>query len=225
MCWERGLRKEWLYPDVPFIAEIWRFVLACSQTQVYAWCALSSCVNFSVTCTDLIKTGKLTTKRTNLVMTLIVKTFLLSVSKLTLHRASGFSPSTKTFCTKTRPASKTIFALSSGHGRCGVAVIRVSGPSCSEAVKSLCRQDALPPPRRAALKRLFDPTSREVIDKGLVLWFPGLSPHAKRRPLVWSRHISVIVAYVTARKKPKQTANNKKTDRQEYVFPRCMKGK
>lgn len=118
-------------------------------------------------------------------MTLTIKTLLLSVSKLTTQRALGFASSAKTFCRKSRPASNTIFALSSGHGRCGVAVIRVSGPSCSEAVKSLCAQERLPPPRHAVLKRLFDPVSREMIDKGLVLWFPGLTYiHHPPRPLL-----------------------------------------
>ena len=116
------------------------------------------------------------------VMTLTIKTLLLSVSKLTTQRALGFASSAKTFFRKSRPASNTIFALSSGHGRCGVAVIRVSGPSCSEAVKRLCAQERLPPPRHAVLKRLFDPVSREMIDKGLVLWFPGLTPHLHPPP-------------------------------------------
>ncbi|KAK7481360.1 hypothetical protein BaRGS_00027440 [Batillaria attramentaria] len=67
----------------------------------------------------------------------------------------------------------TVYALSSGHGRCGVAVIRVSGPSCSDTVQLVCRRQGLPAPRHAALRRLFDPVTGEVIDKGLVLWFPG----------------------------------------------------
>ncbi|KAL8583678.1 hypothetical protein ACOMHN_037401 [Nucella lapillus] len=74
----------------------------------------------------------------------------------------------------TKPAlSKTVFALSSGQGRCGVAVIRVSGPSCAEAVQKVCRMRRLPPARHAVLKRLWDPGSGEMIDRGLVLWFPG----------------------------------------------------
>ncbi|XP_067666803.1 tRNA modification GTPase GTPBP3, mitochondrial-like isoform X2 [Haliotis asinina] len=65
----------------------------------------------------------------------------------------------------------TIFALSSGHGRSGVAVIRVSGPSTSESLRQMVRR--IPPPRKAVLRRIYFPQSSEAIDKGLVLWFPG----------------------------------------------------
>ncbi|XP_069041979.1 tRNA modification GTPase GTPBP3, mitochondrial [Lepisosteus oculatus] len=71
----------------------------------------------------------------------------------------------------------TIFALSSGHGRCGVAVIRVSGPSSSSALCSLAGPNRrLPAPRTAVLRDLTDPRTRELLDRGLVLWFPG--PHS-----------------------------------------------
>lgn len=67
----------------------------------------------------------------------------------------------------------TIFALSSGQGKCGVSVIRVSGTQTNEAVKKLCRVDTLPQPREAVLKRLYNPITSEQLDRGLVLWFPG----------------------------------------------------
>ncbi|KAK7116756.1 tRNA modification GTPase GTPBP3, mitochondrial-like [Littorina saxatilis] len=103
--------------------------------------------------------------------------FRILLTQLTFPRgAKRMVNLANAFCTKPSSASaSTIFALSSGHGRCGVAVIRVSGPSCKEAVQSLCRQKTLPAARQAVLKRLFDPVSREMIDKGLVLWFPGPS--------------------------------------------------
>jgi len=66
----------------------------------------------------------------------------------------------------------TIFALSSGHGKCGVAVVRVTGPHASSAVRLLTRRPVLPAVRRAALKRLYDSTG-EPLDRGLVIWFPG----------------------------------------------------
>ncbi len=63
---------------------------------------------------------------------------------------------------------QTIFALSSAPGRAGIAVVRISGPSAGAVV------DALAPPRpsdrRAALRRLCDPASGEVLDEALVLW-------------------------------------------------------
>uniref|UniRef100_H3A9S7 5-taurinomethyluridine-[tRNA] synthase subunit GTPB3, mitochondrial n=1 Tax=Latimeria chalumnae TaxID=7897 RepID=H3A9S7_LATCH len=70
----------------------------------------------------------------------------------------------------------TVFALSSGYGKCGVALIRVSGPASGEALLSLIRQRELPPARFALLRKILDPSSGETLDRGLVFWFPG--PHS-----------------------------------------------
>ncbi|XP_010870873.2 tRNA modification GTPase GTPBP3, mitochondrial isoform X2 [Esox lucius] len=71
----------------------------------------------------------------------------------------------------------TIFALSSGHGRCGVAVVRVSGPASSMVLRNMTGlTQTLPPPRTALLRRITDPHTKELLDRGLVLWFPG--PHS-----------------------------------------------
>ncbi|NXX22564.1 GTPB3 GTPase, partial [Podargus strigoides] len=61
----------------------------------------------------------------------------------------------------------TIFALSSGHGRCGVAVIRTSGPGSRGALQSLTGHPPLPPPRVLALRRIRDPATAETLDRGL----------------------------------------------------------
>ncbi|KAJ8784159.1 hypothetical protein J1605_008489 [Eschrichtius robustus] len=67
----------------------------------------------------------------------------------------------------------TIFALSSGQGRCGIAVIRTSGPASGQALRSLTAPRDLPPARKACLRLLSDPRSEEPLDRALVLWFPG----------------------------------------------------
>ncbi|XP_049496140.1 tRNA modification GTPase GTPBP3, mitochondrial isoform X2 [Panthera uncia] len=67
----------------------------------------------------------------------------------------------------------TIFALSSGHGRCGIAVIRTSGPASGHALRSLTAPRDLPPARSACLRLLSHPRSGEPLDRALVLWFPG----------------------------------------------------
>lgn len=73
--------------------------------------------------------------------------------------------------------AETIFALSSGHGRCGVAVVRVSGPASLTALRSMVGlRHKPPPPRTALLRSITDPRTKEVLDRGLVLWFPG--PHS-----------------------------------------------
>lgn len=64
----------------------------------------------------------------------------------------------------------TIYALSSGRGRAGVAVIRVSGPAAGIALEGLA--GPLPRPRHAVLRTLRS-RSGEVLDGALVLWLPG----------------------------------------------------
>ncbi|KAM4883773.1 5-taurinomethyluridine-[tRNA] synthase subunit GTPB3, mitochondrial [Sylvia borin] len=67
----------------------------------------------------------------------------------------------------------TIYALSSAPGRCGVAVIRASGPGSRGALQSLTGTPKLPPPRVLALRHIRDPQTAETLDRGLVVWFPG----------------------------------------------------
>ncbi|KAK9506562.1 hypothetical protein O3M35_008469 [Rhynocoris fuscipes] len=67
----------------------------------------------------------------------------------------------------------TIFALSSGWGKCGVAVVRVSGPDAANVFKKFSGYKLLPEARKANLRRIRDPLTNEVLDQGLVLWFPG----------------------------------------------------
>jgi tRNA modification GTPase len=71
------------------------------------------------------------------------------------------------------PDRDTIFALSSGRPPAAIAVIRVSGPRAGFALEKAIGR--LPEPRRATLARVRDPTTGEVIDEGLALWFPGPS--------------------------------------------------
>ncbi len=66
---------------------------------------------------------------------------------------------------------RTIVALSSGAGRAGVAVVRVSGTGARAIVERLA--GTLPEPRKASLRTLRRPGSGDVIDRGIVLWLPG----------------------------------------------------
>jgi len=66
----------------------------------------------------------------------------------------------------------TIFALASGAGRAGVAVIRLSGPQAGPALEKLSGQP-LPKPRQAFRARFMDPVDGDIIDDGLALWFPA----------------------------------------------------
>ncbi len=64
----------------------------------------------------------------------------------------------------------TIFALSSGPGVGGVAVIRISGPGAQQALRAITK-GAMPRPRFAALRTLIDPNTAEMLDQALVLLF------------------------------------------------------
>lgn len=66
---------------------------------------------------------------------------------------------------------ETIFALSSGRLPAAIGVVRVSGPHARVALEQLTGK--LPEPRRAAHAMVRDPSSGELIDDALALWFPG----------------------------------------------------
>ena len=65
----------------------------------------------------------------------------------------------------------TIYALSSGPGISGLAVVRVSGSQSKVIMNSIIEGDIKP--RVATLKKIRKINSREVIDEGIILWFPG----------------------------------------------------
>jgi tRNA modification GTPase len=66
----------------------------------------------------------------------------------------------------------TIYALSSGPGISGVSVIRVSGPETKNIISKLT-QGHFPKPKVATLKKINKINTNELIDEGIVIWFPG----------------------------------------------------
>ena len=66
----------------------------------------------------------------------------------------------------------TIFALSSGPGVSGVAIIRVSGKETKNVINFLTKKK-LPKPRVATLRKINKINTSELIDEGIILWFPG----------------------------------------------------
>lgn len=65
----------------------------------------------------------------------------------------------------------TIFALSSGHGKSGVAVIRISGEKLSDIFERFINKPNISP-RHAYFINLFD-NAGEIIDQCLAIYFPG----------------------------------------------------
>ena len=66
----------------------------------------------------------------------------------------------------------TIYSLSSGPGISGIAIIRVSGSETSKVLKLLTNK-SLPKPRVATLRKINKINTYELIDEGIILWFPG----------------------------------------------------
>ena len=66
----------------------------------------------------------------------------------------------------------TIYALSSGSGTSGIATIRVSGKLAKKVVEQLTKSQ-IPEPRIATLKKINNINTNELIDEGIIIWFPG----------------------------------------------------
>lgn len=65
----------------------------------------------------------------------------------------------------------TIVALSSGRLPAAIAVVRTSGPAALAAAQALAGRP--PAPRRASLRSFRNPADGALIDRGLILFFPG----------------------------------------------------
>ena len=66
----------------------------------------------------------------------------------------------------------TIYALSSGPGISGIAVVRISGEETPKAIELLTGK-SVPKPRVATLRKINKINTSELIDEGIILWFPG----------------------------------------------------
>ena len=66
----------------------------------------------------------------------------------------------------------TIYALSSGPGLSGIAVIRVSGSNTKKVLKNMTYLP-IPRPKVASIRKFINPETKELIDQGILLWFPG----------------------------------------------------
>lgn len=87
----------------------------------------------------------------------------------------------------------TIFALSSGRGKCGVAVFRISGPEADSALTALAGRP-LPAIGTAALRQLRDPNDGEAIDDALVVRFARPASYTGEDSVELQAHGSPAVA-------------------------------
>ena len=86
----------------------------------------------------------------------------------------------------------TIYALSSGPGLSGVAVVRVSGPEAKNVIKSLT-SGQFPKPRIATLKKINNINTNQLIDEGIILWFPGPESYTGEDMAEFHIHGSIAV--------------------------------
>ena len=66
----------------------------------------------------------------------------------------------------------TIYALSSGQGISGLAVIRISGPLTNSVINKITNSK-LPKERQATRRKFIKINNNEVIDEGILIWFPA----------------------------------------------------
>jgi len=86
----------------------------------------------------------------------------------------------------------TIYALSSGSGISGIAVIRISGPETKEIIRKMT-SGSFPKAKQATLKKISKIESKEVIDQGIVIWFPGPESYTGEDMAEFHVHGSVAV--------------------------------
>ena len=65
-----------------------------------------------------------------------------------------------------------IYALSTGPGVSGVAVIRLSGKGTIEVIKKISGK-TLPKARVATVRKFYKSDNKDLIDEGILIWFPG----------------------------------------------------
>ena len=89
----------------------------------------------------------------------------------------------------------SIYALSSGPGISGVAVIRISGLETKNIIEKLTNSD-LPKPRVATLKKINKIRENELIDEGIIIWFPA--PQSYTGEHMAELHVHGSIAVVRA---------------------------
>ena len=67
-------------------------------------------------------------------------------------------------------ATNTIAAISTANGVGGIGIVRLSGPEALAIAKKICSRQIVP--REASFHNFYN-AEREIVDQGLVLYFPN----------------------------------------------------
>ena len=89
----------------------------------------------------------------------------------------------------------TIYALSTGPGISGMATIRISGEKAHEVITKLTK-GKFPNPRVATLRKINKINTNELIDEGLIIWFPA--PHSYTGEDMAEIHVHGSLAVIKA---------------------------
>ncbi len=88
----------------------------------------------------------------------------------------------------------TIVALSTPLGRSGIGVIRLSGKDSLSIVRKLiCKEDFSPKPRLAALQKIYDPQTSEILDEAIITYFQSPQSFTGEDVIEISCHGSPVV--------------------------------
>ena len=86
----------------------------------------------------------------------------------------------------------SIYALSSGPGISGIAVIRVAGDNVKKVIKLLTGSEP-PNPRIATNKKFNKINDFDLIDEGILIWFPGPNSYTGEDMAEFHVHGSIAV--------------------------------
>ena len=86
----------------------------------------------------------------------------------------------------------SIYALSSGPGISGIAVIRVAGGNVKKVIKLLTGSEP-PNPRIATHKKFNKINNFDLIDEGILIWFPGPNSYTGEDMAEFHVHGSIAV--------------------------------
>ncbi len=89
----------------------------------------------------------------------------------------------------------TIYALSTGPGISGMATIRVSGKKAFDVISKITKGKN-PIPRVASLRKINKIYTNELIDEGIIIWFPA--PHSYTGEDMVEIHVHGSVAVIKA---------------------------
>ncbi|TQS34164.1 hypothetical protein Golomagni_05462 [Golovinomyces magnicellulatus] len=101
--------------------------------------------------------------------TFLQKTCVLQSLSYPIQRNSIHIPNTSV------TVGDTIYALSTAPGRGALAIVRISGPHSTTVYKNLCPDSPLPKPRKAAVRKLFNPSDRNIVvdSAAVIIHYPA----------------------------------------------------